>query len=99
MLALGLLFFSTCAFRVSSAAGELQTKELIHYARGRITILGPEGHEVLSCECYRILRANPVLFDRVTEFCFDGSRHPRLIFFKLVFRISYQIQELFLLLA
>jgi CRP-like cAMP-binding protein len=40
---------------VSSAAGQLQTKRLIHYARGRITLLDPEGLEVLSCECYRIL--------------------------------------------
>jgi CRP-like cAMP-binding protein len=40
---------------VSSAAGELQTNGLIHYARGRITLLDPEGLEVLSCECYRIL--------------------------------------------
>jgi len=40
---------------VRSAAGELQTKGLIHYARGRITLLDPEGLEVLSCECYRIL--------------------------------------------
>ena len=40
---------------VSSAAGQLQTKGLIHYARGRITLLDPGGLEALSCECYRIL--------------------------------------------
>src|SRR5262245_41983826 len=40
---------------VSSAAGQLQTKRLIHYARGRITLLDPKGLESLSCECYRIL--------------------------------------------
>jgi len=40
---------------VSSAAGQLQTKGLIHYARGRITLLSPEGLEDLSCECYGIL--------------------------------------------
>jgi CRP-like cAMP-binding protein len=40
---------------VSSAAGELQTKGLIHYARGRIILLDPGGLEALSCECYRIL--------------------------------------------
>ena len=40
---------------VSSAAGQLQTKGLIHYARGRITLLDPRGLEALSCECYRIL--------------------------------------------
>jgi CRP-like cAMP-binding protein len=40
---------------VSSAAGQLQTKGLIHYARGRIILLDPRGLESLSCECYRIL--------------------------------------------
>ena len=40
---------------VNSAAGQLQTKRLIHYGRGRITLLDPEGLESLSCECYRIL--------------------------------------------
>jgi len=39
----------------SSAAGLLQTKGLIHYARGRIILLNPEGLEVFSCERYRIL--------------------------------------------
>jgi Mn-dependent DtxR family transcriptional regulator len=40
---------------VSLAAGLLQMKGLIRYARGRITLLNPEGLEVFSCECYRIL--------------------------------------------
>src|SRR5215467_7011800 len=40
---------------VSSAAGQLQTKGLIHYARGPITLLDPGGLEALSCECFRIL--------------------------------------------
>ena len=40
---------------VSSAAGQLQTKGLIHYASGRITLLDSEGLQVFSCECYRIL--------------------------------------------
>src|SRR5215510_11405183 len=40
---------------VSAAAGQLQTKGLIHNARGRITLLDPEGLEVFSCECYRVL--------------------------------------------
>jgi Mn-dependent DtxR family transcriptional regulator len=40
---------------VSLAAGALQMKELIRYASGRITLLNPDGLEVCSCECYRIL--------------------------------------------
>jgi CRP-like cAMP-binding protein len=40
---------------VSSAAGLLQTQGLIRYTRGRITLLNPEGLEVLSCECYRVI--------------------------------------------
>ena len=39
---------------VSSAAGLLQEKGLIRYARGWITLLNPKGLEVFSCECYRI---------------------------------------------
>ena len=40
---------------VSLAAGLLQMKGLIRYARGRITLLNPKGLEVFSCERYRIL--------------------------------------------
>ena len=40
---------------VSLAAGALQMKGLIRYARGRIILLNPEGLEVSSCECYRNL--------------------------------------------
>jgi CRP-like cAMP-binding protein len=40
---------------VSLAAGALRMEGMIRYARGRITLLNPEGLEVSSCECYRIL--------------------------------------------
>ena len=40
---------------VSLEAGDLLMKGLIRYARGRIILLNPEGLEVYSCECYRIL--------------------------------------------
>jgi CRP-like cAMP-binding protein len=40
---------------VSLAVGALQMKGLIRYACGRITLLNPDGLEVSSCECYRIL--------------------------------------------
>ena len=48
---------------VSLAAGALQMKGLIRYARGRIILLNPEGLEISSCECYRIRRRtiNPLL--------------------------------------
>ena len=48
---------------VSLAADALRMKGLIRYARGRITLLNPEGLEVSSCECYRILSRtiNPLL--------------------------------------
>ena len=48
---------------VSLAAGALRIEGMIRYARGTITLLNPEGLEVYSCECYRILSQtiNPLL--------------------------------------
>lgn len=37
---------------VTRAAGSLQHEKLIHYARGRVTILDRRGLEATACECY-----------------------------------------------
>ena len=47
---------------VTVAAGLLQRTGLIRYRRGVITILDRRGLEEMSCECYRIIRAQ---YDRV----------------------------------
>jgi CRP-like cAMP-binding protein len=41
---------------VTEAAGRLQAARLIHYHRGRITVLDREGLEARSCECYRVVK-------------------------------------------
>ena len=38
---------------VTQAAGALQRRRLISYARGKVTILDAEGLEQASCSCYR----------------------------------------------
>lgn len=42
---------------VTLAAGILQHAGLIHYSRGRVTVLSREGLEAASCECYTVMRA------------------------------------------
>jgi CRP-like cAMP-binding protein len=42
---------------VTEAAGKLQKAGLIHYRRGRITVIDRPGVEALSCECYKVVKA------------------------------------------
>ena len=41
---------------VTEAAGKLQAAGLIHYHRGRITMLDRAGLEARSCECYQVVK-------------------------------------------
>ena len=41
---------------VSLAAGALQRKELIEYARGAVKILNRKKLEDSACECYEVIR-------------------------------------------
>jgi CRP-like cAMP-binding protein len=41
---------------VTEAAGKLQSAGLIHYNRGRITVLDRPGLESRVCECYNVVR-------------------------------------------
>jgi CRP-like cAMP-binding protein len=41
---------------ITQAASKLQAAGLIHYARGRITLLDRPGLERLSCECYAAVK-------------------------------------------
>jgi len=47
---------------ITAAAGNLQGAGLIHYSRGRITILDRTRLEARACECYRVVKAE---FDRL----------------------------------
>lgn len=42
---------------VTEAAGKLQRANLIHYCRGRITVLDRPGLEERACECYHVVKA------------------------------------------
>jgi CRP-like cAMP-binding protein len=41
---------------VTEAAGRLQDGGLIHYSRGRITVLDRKGLEARTCECYQVVK-------------------------------------------
>jgi CRP-like cAMP-binding protein len=47
---------------VTEAAGKLQTAGVIHYSRGRITVLDRAGLEKKACECYAVVKKE---FDRL----------------------------------
>jgi CRP-like cAMP-binding protein len=42
---------------VTEAAGKLQSAGLIHYSRGRITVVDRPGLEARVCECYAVVKA------------------------------------------
>ncbi|MEQ1606974.1 MAG: Crp/Fnr family transcriptional regulator [Pyrinomonadaceae bacterium] len=44
---------------VSRAASDLQHRGLVHYVRGRLSILDPKKLESLACTCYAILSEPP----------------------------------------
>jgi CRP-like cAMP-binding protein len=50
---------------VTEAAGKLQDAGLIHYQRGRITVLDRPGVEVRVCECYEVVKKE---FDRLLPY-------------------------------
>jgi CRP-like cAMP-binding protein len=50
---------------VTEAAGNLQKSGLIHYQRGKISVLDRPGLEARSCECYQVVKAE---FDRLLPY-------------------------------
>jgi Mn-dependent DtxR family transcriptional regulator len=50
---------------VTEAAGKLQKSGLIHYQRGKISVLDRPGLEAQSCECYQVVKAE---FDRLLPY-------------------------------
>jgi len=50
---------------VTEAAGKLQSAKLIHYSRGKITVIDRPGLEARACECYQVVRSE---FDRLLPY-------------------------------
>ena len=50
---------------VTEAAGKRQDAGLIHYPRGRITVLDRPGLEARSSECYQVVKTE---FDRLLPY-------------------------------
>jgi CRP-like cAMP-binding protein len=50
---------------VTEAAGKLQKVGLIHYSRGRITVIDRPGLEARACECYQVVKTE---FDRLLPY-------------------------------
>jgi CRP-like cAMP-binding protein len=50
---------------VTEAAGKLQRAGLIHYSRGRITVIDRPGLEARCCECYQVVKTE---FDRLLPY-------------------------------
>ena len=57
---------------VTEAAGKLQDAGLIHYSRGRITVVDRPGLEAQACECYKVVKKE---FDRLLP---DVAHHEAL---------------------
>ena len=54
---------------VTEAAGKLQAAKLIHYSRGRITVLDRPKLEKRVCECYAVVKKE---FDRLLPYRLPG---------------------------
>jgi CRP-like cAMP-binding protein len=50
---------------VTEAAGKLQQAGLIHYQRGRISVLDRKGLETRTCECYQVVKTE---YDRLLPY-------------------------------
>ena len=50
---------------VTEAAGKLQKAGLIHYRRGKISVIDRPGIEARSCECYQVVKTE---FDRLLPY-------------------------------